>query len=125
MDERAATHDLSRTQSVTSIAARLPGAVAPGSEIQSDSSHQDEDQQYDNDQAEATRRPITPIAAISPARQRADQKQDQEDEKNRSKHAALPYSCRRENHLTAHLFRPRFRLKLVGRYACNMRETPG
>ena len=55
----------------------------------SDSSEQDEDQQDDNDGTENAGGAVSPVPAMSPAGQRADQEEDQYDQQNRPEHLIL------------------------------------
>jgi len=68
--------------------AQAPAAAGPALQP----AHQQQDDKNDNDDARNAARVVAPPTAVSPGRQRADQDQNQDDEKDRSdRHVVVPF----------------------------------
>jgi uncharacterized protein len=68
--------------------AQAPAAAGPALQP----AHQQQDDKNDNDDARNAARVVPPPTAVSPGRQRADQDQNQDDEKDRSdRHVVVPF----------------------------------
>lgn len=76
---------ISRTASSTARVGEI-GSVCLGP---SDSAHQEQDQQDHDQNAENSRRAVTPAGRVGPGRKGADQKQDQNNEEDGAKHIAV------------------------------------